>query len=48
MVDFTVYNANVNLFCVVKLAFEFPPTGGLMLSSSFRTVKVRRKFSLNR
>lgn len=40
MVDFTVYNANVNLFCAVRLAFEFQPTGGLLLSSSFRTVKV--------
>ena len=41
MLDFTVYNANVNLFCVVKLTFEFPPTGGLQLYSTFRTVKVR-------
>ena len=40
MVDFTVYNANINLFCVVKLAFEFQPTGGLLLSSTARTVKV--------
>ena len=42
MVDFTTYNANANLFCVVKLAFEFPPTGGLQLSSTFRTVKLLR------
>jgi len=41
-IDFTVYNANVNLFCVIKLAFEFPPTGGIELSSSFRTVKLLR------
>ena len=27
MIDFTVYNANINLFCVVTLLFEFPPTG---------------------
>ena len=45
MVDFTVYNANVNLFCAVRLAFEFQPTGGLLLSSSFRTVKVRHSFT---
>ena len=44
-IDFTVYNANVNLFCVVKLAFEFPPTGGIELSSSFRTVKVKKQGS---
>lgn len=41
-IDFTVYNANVNLFCVVKLVFEFPATGGLIPSWSFRTVKLLR------
>ncbi|CAG0885259.1 unnamed protein product [Darwinula stevensoni] len=40
--DFTVYNANVNLFCVVKLVFEFPATGGMITSWSFRTVKLLR------
>merc|ERR1711936_1128445 len=40
--DFTVYNANVNLFCVIKLIFEFPATGGIMPSSEFRTVKLIR------
>ena len=29
-IDFTVYNANINLFCVSKLVFEFPPTGGII------------------
>ena len=32
--DFTLYNANVNLFCVVKLVWEFPATGGLTTSWS--------------
>lgn len=41
-VDFTVYNANVNLFCVVRLTVEFPPTGGAVSSWSFRTVKLLR------
>lgn len=41
-VDFTVYNANINLFCVIKLAFEFPATGGVIPSWSFRTVKLLR------
>jgi len=41
-VDFTVYNANINLFCVVKLTFEFPATGGVLPSSSYRTVKLIR------
>merc|ERR1719369_640778 len=43
--DFTVYNANINLFCVVKLVFEFPATGGLIPSWSFRTVKLLRYIS---
>ena len=41
-VDFTVYNANINLFCVIKLTFEFPATGGVLPSSLFRTVKLIR------
>jgi polycystin 2 len=41
-IDFTVYNANVNLFCVVKIAFEFMATGGLIPSWNFRTVKLLR------
>uniref|UniRef100_A0A061QFY2 Putative PKD2 n=1 Tax=Cupiennius salei TaxID=6928 RepID=A0A061QFY2_CUPSA len=41
-IDFTVYNANLNLFCVVKLVFEFPATGGMIPSWSFRTVKLLR------
>ncbi|CAN7994310.1 unnamed protein product [Ixodes hexagonus] len=43
--DFTVYNANVNLFCVIKLVFEFPATGGMIPSWSFRTVKLLRYVS---
>nr|CAB3264909.1 polycystin-2-like [Phallusia mammillata] len=41
-VDFTVYNANINLFCVVRLVVEFPPTGGAVPSWKFRTVKLIR------
>ncbi|XP_037791785.1 polycystin-2-like [Penaeus monodon] len=41
-IDFTVYNANINLFCVIKLLFEFPATGGIIPSWSFRTVKLLR------
>ena len=41
-IDFTVYNANINLFCVVKLVVEFPATGGAISSSDFRTVKLIR------
>ena len=41
-VDFAVYNANINLFCVVKLIFEFPATGGVIPSQEFMTVKLIR------
>ncbi|CAF0813690.1 unnamed protein product [Brachionus calyciflorus] len=40
--DFTIYNANINLFCQVRLTTEFPPTGGAFPSSTFRTVKLIR------
>lgn len=45
MIDFTVYNANINLFCYIKLIFEFPATGGAMTKSEFRTVKLLRYVS---
>ena len=41
-VDFTIYNANINLFCVIKLSFEFPPTGGIVPDPLFNTVKLGR------
>ncbi|XP_076327240.1 polycystin-2-like protein 1 isoform X2 [Tachypleus tridentatus] len=40
--DFTTYNANLNLFCVAKIVFEFPASGGMIPSWSFRTVKLLR------
>ena len=45
-VDFAVYNANINLFCVVKLIFEFPATGGIIPSSEYMTVKLIRYFQI--
>ena len=41
-VDFSVYNANLNLFCIIKLIFEFPATGGIIPSNEFQTVKLIR------
>ncbi|XP_060542950.1 polycystin-2 isoform X2 [Pantherophis guttatus] len=38
--DFSVYNANINLFCIVRLLVEFPPTGGLLTSWQFQPVKL--------
>ena len=42
MIDFTLYNANLNLFCVVNMLFEFPPTGGVLPDATFKTVKLLR------
>ena len=41
-IDFTVYNPNINLFCVIKLVAEMPATGGVIASSSFSTVNLLR------
>jgi hypothetical protein len=42
LLDFTVYNANINLFCQIKLMVEFPASGGAVPSKSFSTVKLIR------
>ncbi|XP_067899194.1 polycystin-2-like protein 1 [Heterodontus francisci] len=44
-IDFTVYNANVNLFCTIRLLVEFPATGGAISSSDIFTVKLLRYVS---
>ncbi|RXG73272.1 Polycystic kidney disease 2-like 1 protein [Armadillidium vulgare] len=44
-IDFTVYNANINYFCVIKLVIEFPATGGIFTSWSFKTVQLLRYVS---
>ncbi|XP_041048078.1 polycystin-2 isoform X2 [Carcharodon carcharias] len=44
-VDFSVYNANINLFCVIRLVVEFPATGGALSSWQFQTVKLIRYVS---
>ncbi|XP_061473220.1 polycystin-2-like protein 2 isoform X2 [Rhineura floridana] len=41
-IDFSMYNANVNLFCVVRLVMEFPATGGTIPSWQFHSVKLLR------
>ncbi|GAV04201.1 hypothetical protein RvY_14513 [Ramazzottius varieornatus] len=40
LVDFTVYNVNLNLFATIRLCTEVPPTGGLVQSSEIRTIKL--------
>ena len=42
VLDLTFYNANVNFFSVIKIYFEFPPTGGLVKGIDMRTVKLVR------
>ncbi|MGH0116953.1 UNVERIFIED_CONTAM: hypothetical protein FKN15_026647 [Acipenser sinensis] len=41
-IDFTAYNANINLFCVIRLVVEFPASGGAIPSWQIRTVKLIR------
>uniref|UniRef100_A0A8C8I5Y8 Polycystic kidney disease 2-like 1 protein n=1 Tax=Oncorhynchus tshawytscha TaxID=74940 RepID=A0A8C8I5Y8_ONCTS len=41
-IDFSTYNANINLFCVIRLLVEFPATGGAIPSYQIRTVKLIR------
>ncbi|XP_043917296.1 polycystin-2 isoform X2 [Protopterus annectens] len=45
-IDFSVYNANINLFCIVRLVAEFPATGGVITSWQFQTVKLIRYLSV--
>uniref|UniRef100_A0A8C6QE58 Polycystin-2-like protein 2 n=1 Tax=Nannospalax galili TaxID=1026970 RepID=A0A8C6QE58_NANGA len=44
-IDFSVYNANVNLFCIIRLVAEFPATGGILTSWQFYSVKLLRYIS---
>ncbi|MBN3295903.1 PK2L1 protein, partial [Amia calva] len=41
-IDFSAYNANINLFCVLRLVIEFPASGGAISSYQIRTVKLIR------
>ncbi|XP_028982895.2 polycystic kidney disease 2-like 1 protein [Betta splendens] len=41
-IDFSTYNANINMFCVLTLVVEFPATGGAIPSYQIRTVKLLR------
>ncbi|XP_023018809.2 polycystin-2-like protein 1 isoform X2 [Leptinotarsa decemlineata] len=41
-IDFALYNANLNLFAVCKMAFEFPTTGGIMTTADFRSFGLLR------
>lgn len=45
IVDFTVYNGNVNLFNQIRLVMEFPSTGGVLNTWVVRTSKLLRYVS---
>ncbi|GMR48329.1 hypothetical protein PMAYCL1PPCAC_18524, partial [Pristionchus mayeri] len=42
VIDFSVYNGNLNLFCIIKLIFELPATGGVIPMSQFTTLRLIR------
>ncbi|XP_069892178.1 polycystin-2-like protein 2 isoform X5 [Dipodomys merriami] len=44
-IDFSLYNANVNLFCIIRLVAEFPATGGILTSWQLYSVKLLRYVS---
>ncbi|XP_052545988.1 polycystic kidney disease 2-like 2 protein [Tympanuchus pallidicinctus] len=44
-IDFSTFNANINLFCVVRLVVEFPATGGALTSFQIHSVKLLRYVS---
>ncbi|XP_056903628.1 polycystic kidney disease 2-like 1 protein [Takifugu flavidus] len=45
-IDFSTYNANINMFCIIRLVVEFPATGGAIPSYQIRTVKLIRYISV--
>lgn len=45
VIDFAVYNGNLNLFCMVKLIFELPATGGVIPKAQFNTLRLIRYIS---
>ncbi|KAL0238928.1 hypothetical protein PCE1_004619 [Barthelona sp. PCE] len=44
-IDFTVYNANLNLFAVIRLAFEHTAGGAVFPTSTFRCLRLIRNLT---
>ena len=42
IIDFTVYNVNLNHWCVVRQTFEFPAAGGVTPNSFYTVTKLMR------
>ena len=38
VIEFAVYNANLNRFCAVRLSFNFPATGGVLVFERFSSL----------
>lgn len=41
-IDFTVYNINLNHWCIVRQTFEFPAAGGVVANSYYTVTKLMR------
>ena len=41
-IDFTVYNINLNHWCIVRQTFEFPAAGGVVTNSFYTVTKLMR------
>ena len=44
IVEFSVYNAQINRFCVIRLTFHFAETGGVVLDHKFETLNLFFQF----
>ncbi|OAF70046.1 Polycystin-2 [Intoshia linei] len=42
LLEFTAYNANINMFSIVRIGFEFPSTGSIITTPDIATVKFIR------
>ncbi|CAI5448311.1 unnamed protein product [Caenorhabditis angaria] len=42
IIDISLYNANINLFCIIKLLFELPASGGVLTSPKLMTYNLIR------
>ena len=40
MIDFNLYNANINTFCIVRITFELLSTGAVLPFGDFRTARL--------
>jgi polycystin 2 len=46
IVEFSIFNPNINLICVAEIIIEFPPSGTILTSSRFDPIQVFTNLSL--